>query len=107
MGTVVNACERRKAIRFEGGIPVRIKQGMGTTRNFSTEGVYFVTDQPLSVGEQVEFIMQLCHSGLKQEIQLCCQGEVLRIDPGTEKSGIAIAISTHRFEWASNLANSG
>jgi len=63
---------------------------MGTTRNFSTDGVYFVTEQPLSIGEQVEFIMQLCHSGLKQDVQLHCQGEVLRVEPEAEKSGIAI-----------------
>ena len=94
----MNFPERRKATRFNGEIPIELKQGAGLTRNCSTDGTYFVTDQTLSVGEQVEFVMHLDHSGLGPAVQLHCRGDVLRVEPGLEMSGVAVTITMRLFE---------
>lgn len=62
------------AIRTGGKIPLEVKQGKGLTREFSTSGLYFVTDQMVSVGEQVEMALLLEHVGMGRWLHF--QGEV-------------------------------
>ncbi|MBW6521276.1 MAG: hypothetical protein K0A99_09755 [Desulfoarculaceae bacterium] len=52
----MNFRRQRKEMRYQDEIPLEVKQGMGCTRNFSTSGLYFVTDQGLTIGEQLEVI---------------------------------------------------
>jgi hypothetical protein len=61
--------------------------------------VFFETDQPVSVGEQVEFVMNLEYA-LKGDrpARLRCQGEVRRVEPGLEKMGVAVTITRHLFD---------
>ncbi len=94
----MNVTEKRRAERFNGAIPVELKQGKGLTRDFSTDGVYFVTDQPLALGEQLDFVMHLTHADPAWPVLLRCRGEVVRLEVGLEKTGVAVAIATHRFE---------
>lgn len=102
----MNFPEKRKSVRYDGEIPLELKQGAGLTRNYSTDGIYFVTDQPLSVGEQIEFVMPLDHAGLGRAVRLRCQGDVLRVEPGPENTGVAVAITSHLFEGVPGLAES-
>ncbi len=101
---IVNFAERRRAERFNGAIPIELKEGRGVTRDFSIKGVYFVTDQVLDVGELVDFTMQLTHIDPVWPVRLRCRGEVVRVDPGPEMTGVAVTITTHRFEGAPGLA---
>ncbi len=99
----MNCPERRRAERFKGTIPVELKEGRGLTRDFSADGVYFETDQPLDVGEQLDFTMQLEHADPHNPLRLRCRGDVLRVEPGLAKIGVAVVISTHQFVGPPNL----
>jgi hypothetical protein len=94
----VNLPERRKAERFTGKIPIVFGLGEGLTCDFSTDGVYFDTDQNLQVGEQLHFDMYLNHLEPANPLRISFWGKVLRTKPGPEKTGIAVAILGHRFE---------
>jgi PilZ domain len=95
---IVNIADRRRAERFIGAIPIELKKGKGLTRDFSTDGVYFDTDQLLSVGEQLDFILHLNHADPANPLPLYCHGTVLRVEPGPEKTGVAVAIATNLFQ---------
>jgi hypothetical protein len=94
--------ERRKETRFRGKIPLILKKGTGVTRDFSTSGVYFETGQSFSTGEPIEFCVILEHSGLEPKVRLRCLGEIMRVEPMREKTGVAAAIKSYRFEETRN-----
>jgi hypothetical protein len=98
----VDSSERRQATRFKGRLPVELKNGTGLTRDFSTSGVYFETNQSLSRGEPIEFSMILEHTSLGPQIRLRCLGEIVRVVPIGEKTGVAAAIKSYRFEGTQN-----
>ncbi len=95
----VSSGEKRKSERFNVGIPIELKLGSGLTRDCCIDGVFFETDQVLSVGEQIEFVMHLEHA-IKgyQSMRLRCQGKVLRVESGVEKRGVAVTINSHLLE---------
>ena len=68
------------------------------TRDFSSSGVFFETDQSLAPGMSVEFALRLEHLYPNQPIRLHCQGNVLRIEPSGEKVGVAVAIHSYSFD---------
>lgn len=92
--------DRRKAERFKGYIPIELKQETAQACNISTDGVYFVTEQSLCVGEQIEFFMVLEHSGLGPGVRLRCRGEVLRTERMAGKTGVAAAATMLLLEEA-------
>jgi hypothetical protein len=95
----MNSSERRKSERFTGQIPIELRQGKAVTRDCSTDGVYFVTDQSFSVGEKIEFDMLLDHSGLNTAMRLHCLGKVLRVEPYfSRKTGVAVSYTINGFE---------
>ncbi len=94
----MNLAEKRKTKRFNGAIPIELKNGSGITRNFNTDGVYFVTDQTVALGEHLEFMMMLSHVDPLGPIRLHCWGDVVRVEPGLKQLGVAVAISEHILE---------
>jgi hypothetical protein len=99
-----NYLEQRKSIRFNGEIPIELKQGTGLTRNCSADGIYFVTDQPLSVGEQIELVMLLDHIGLGQTMRMRCTGEVLRLKPDAGLNGVAFVFTSQVLDTTGMMA---
>ena len=93
----MNFSEQRKSVRYKGEIPLKVKEGTGLTRDFSSNGIYFITGQALSVGERLEVVMLLVHNRLGQMWRLRCEGEVLRVEPTVGKNGVAFAITSHTF----------
>ncbi len=89
----MNSPENRKSTRFKGEIPIELNQGKGLTRDFSTEGIFFITDAPLAAGAPIEFIMFMDHSGLGPGMRLRCRGEVVRVEKVGERKGVAACIS--------------
>jgi hypothetical protein len=101
----MSSAEKRRSERFKVGIPIELKLGTGITRDCCIDGVFFETNQPLAVGEQVEFVMKLEYA-IKgdRSAKLHCQGEVIRVETGLEKKGVAVSITSHRFDNASAMA---
>ncbi len=93
----MNFAEKRKAERFIGAIRIELKNGTGVTRDFNIDGIYFVTDQPISLGEHLDFAIELSHIDSLGPHRLRCYGEVVRIEPGLDTVGVAVAISDHSF----------
>jgi len=87
--------ERRKAPRFQGQLDVKLEKGAGVTRDFSTSGIYFETDQSFAPAEPLDFFMNLEHTDLGPHARVRCRGEVVRVEPMREKTGVAVAI--HSF----------
>jgi PilZ domain len=100
----VNFSEQRKSVRFNGEIPLEVKVGTGITRDFSTNGIYFITDQILSVGEQLGVVMLLERNSLRQVWRFRCEGEVLRVEPTGGKTGVAFAITSRTFDGSVGVA---
>ncbi|HZV81924.1 MAG TPA: PilZ domain-containing protein [Geobacteraceae bacterium] len=96
--------ENRKSKRFSGSIPVMLNQGTGLTRDYSADGVYFLTDQAISLGERIELVMLLDHQSMGTGVRLRCWGDVVRVENNEDRTGVAIAISKHLFELAPKMA---
>jgi hypothetical protein len=88
--------EKRKAPRFQGQLDVEMEKGTGVTRDFSTSGIYFETDRSFSPADPIEFCMSLEHTDLVPQARVRCRGEVVRVEPMGEKTGVAVAI--HSFK---------
>ncbi|QWV98968.1 PilZ domain-containing protein [Geomonas nitrogeniifigens] len=85
--------ENRRATRYYSEVPIELAGGTGLTRDYSTDGIYFTTDQVLGLGEQVQFTMCLTNQGPTQMVKLTCQAEVVRVEMVQDKMGTAVAIN--------------
>lgn len=91
-----NTCQPDKpsrAARKVVQLPISMDGGTGVTRDISVSGMFIVQDRQQKVGSRIEFTIDLVTPMGK--IQLCCEGEVVRIDeiPGSEgRIGIGIKI---------------
>jgi hypothetical protein len=91
--------ELRKAARYELRLPIRIvRQGRqkmgnnGETRNVSANGVLFVSDASVAVGDPIEYHITLMN--MPGEVRLSCKGHVLRHVDGNE---FAATLERHEF----------
>lgn len=85
--------EKRHEERFMIEMPVMLENGMGTSRDISESGIYFMTDQPLKPGGVLKFSVRLDHVRPGKAVRLDCQGQVLRIERAGERFGVAASIS--------------
>ena len=64
-----------------------MKKHKGATRDLSASGVYITAAAPFRVGSTVKF--QICVPGelvgAKQDVDIECQGRVIRVDKGEAK----------------------
>jgi len=93
--------EQRKNQRFDLKLPfelVRAEATMrisGETRNVSSCGVLFTADQPLPLGEPIEYLITFpTVPGTLAAVRLRCMGKVLREDPTS-----AYAATLERYEF--------
>src|SRR5439155_26418032 len=103
---MVDGAERREARRFTMSLPMRVylRESKGRemdahTRDVSYRGLYFVADADFEVGSEIEFVItlpqQVTQSG---DVNIRCQGEVVRIEPnGNGSVGIAAKIARYEF----------
>jgi hypothetical protein len=91
------AVERRQAERFPITVPVELPVGTGVTQNISSSGVFFETDQVLSTGALIHFIVVL-EPVLGIPTHLHCQGEIVRVERLDGKLGVAVSFTSYCFE---------
>lgn len=82
--------EHRTGRRFPVHLPIEfeledsVKKHKGATRDLSASGVYITAAAPFRVGSTVKF--QICVPGelvgAKQDVDIECQGRVIRVDKG-------------------------
>ena len=74
-------------------VPVILEGGVGTSRNISESGIFFVTDKPLVEGGDLRFSVKLNHVRPGKPVRLDCQGQVLRVERTGENFGVAATIN--------------
>ena len=90
--------DKRRATRHQGALPVELEGGKGITRNFSSSGIFFETDQPLTAGQPIEFSIMLEHVDPAHPVRLKCQGSIVRVEESGQKIGVATSITSYSFE---------
>ena len=84
---------KRHQERFPMEVPVMLEGGVGTSRNISESGIFFVTDKPLVEGGDLRFSVKLNHVRPGKPVRLDCQGQVLRVERTGENFGVAATIN--------------
>jgi hypothetical protein len=95
--------ERRTARRYELSLPVvvrtpveEIKQPAhdGQTRDISTRGVYFLIDEEMSPGTELDFTLTLPAEITKgTEVFIRAHGKVVRVDRRNDGSGARLGVA--------------
>ncbi len=107
--------ERRMARRYDLSLPVSIRvpieshpvRRSGRTRDISTRGVYFLFDNSLSTGAELDLTMTLpAEVTGGTEVFISAVGKVVRVDKRREvdESRIGIAAVIERYEIVRNEA---
>jgi hypothetical protein len=86
----------RSAKRVRVAMPVHLDHGSGITRDISQSGVYFFTEQLLSPGMTIPFVLEFDYVSPGEKVFLHCKGEVLRVEETGRKRGVAASISEFR-----------
>jgi hypothetical protein len=97
--------DQRKAIRFDLKLPVElIRTGaapeprIAETRNMSSNGILFIADVAVPVGEIIEYFVTLPVARATQRpVRLRCVGKVVRHDGGN-----GMAATLERYEFVRN-----
>ncbi len=90
--------DKRTASRFSMSLPLHVDGKAGTTRDVSTKGIYFETDESYAPGSELQLSMELLNVAPEGAAQLVCKGRIVRVEPKDGRLGIAITIESHRFE---------
>lgn len=81
---------KRSAKRIRVEMPVHLNQGAGVTRDVSQSGVFFFTDQTFAPGTTFNFVLELDCVSPGKPVFLHCRGEVVRVEEGGERLGVAV-----------------
>jgi hypothetical protein len=84
--------ERRSAERFRVSLPVETDRGFGVTRDVSLSGLYLVTDERLSPGDDLDLVVGLAESGGSFPFRLALRGKVVRVEAAGGAVGAAVAV---------------
>jgi hypothetical protein len=85
---------QRVSRRFPLQIVIALPESSGMTRNVSTTGLYFETEEIFLNSKRLDFDLLLPRpSGSLLKVH--CQGEVVRVEPTERRVGVAVKF-THR-----------
>ena len=105
--------ERRAARRYDLSLPVIIRVPVerqsesrnGKTRDISTRGIYFILDQDLVAGSELDITLTLPAEITRgTEVFVRAQGKVVRVEkkPSNGKEHIGVAAVIERYEIIRN-----
>jgi hypothetical protein len=101
--------ERREARRFTMTLPLQVLSGEASalrtqTRDVSYRGLYFFAEKPFHAGNEIEFVITLPQDVTGGDVQIRCQGEIVRVDPGENgRVGVAAKIAHYEFIPTNNI----
>ena len=85
--------DRRRSQRYRLAVPVRLQDGStGIARDISTSGIFFETERGHSIGDTVNLSVQLGEASIQ------CEGRVVRLEQVEGKFGIAVDLTSYRFD---------
>ncbi len=98
--------EHRKSQRFNIELPVEVRRagasrtpGEGLTRNISSAGVLFASEQQTDLGDAIEYIITL-PSRANHQVNIRCMGKVVRCEPAPDlRYRFEVAVTLERYEF--------
>ncbi len=104
--------EQRRSQRFQLRLPlslIRSSRGeigkVGETRNLSSNGVYFMVNEPLEPGNVLEFTVTMPPDvSLAGPVRLLCKGKVTRVER-QEEAIVGVASTIERYEFRREALN--
>lgn len=91
--------EKRIEAREPVELPLTLADGStGTTRDVSISGLFFEIDNKLEPGSVVDFSIEISANG--RSMLLTGQGEVVRIEAGGTRTGVALRMLDSHLEAA-------
>ena len=79
--------ERRIGERYKLALPVQLSDGIGTTCDISTSGIFFETESARSIGDTINF----------EHETLQCEARVVRVEPRNGQLGVAAELKSYVF----------
>jgi hypothetical protein len=89
--------DRRRAPRYPIASVISVEDARAVTVNVSSIGVYFVTDQPLTAGQEVLLVLAFDHTA-PAETRVTCHGRIVRVERLPEGVGAAATYEAIGFE---------
>ena len=83
--------ERRKGERFKLALPVQLSDGIGTTCDISTSGIFFETERAYAIGDTIRLSLNFEHETLQ------CETRVVRVEPLNGQFGVAVELTSYVF----------
>ena len=83
--------ERRIGERYKLALPVQLKDGIGTTCDISTSGIFFETESAYSIGDTIRLFLNFEHETLQ------CEARVVRVEPHNGQFGVAVELTSYVF----------
>jgi hypothetical protein len=83
--------ERRRGQRFKLALPVQLNDGIGMTRDISTSGIFFETENAHSIGDTIRLFLNFEHETLQ------CEARVVRVEPRNGQFGVAVELKSYVF----------
>lgn len=104
--------DQRRSQRFQLTLPLTLIRGtrgeihtVGETRNLSSNGVYFVINEPIELGSILEFIVTMPKEiSLTGPVRLLCKGKVTRVEQ-REQDTVGVASTIERYEFRREVLN--
>jgi len=83
--------ERRRGERFKVALPVQLNDGIGTTCDISTSGIFFETERAYSIGDIIRLSLNFEHETLR------CEARVVRVEQRNGQFGVAVELKSYVF----------
>ena len=83
--------ERRRGQRFKLALRVQLNDGIGMTRDISTSGIFFETENAHSIGDTIRLFLNFEHETLQ------CEARVVRVEPRNGQFGVAVELKSYVF----------
>ena len=83
--------ERRRGQRFKLTLGVQLNDGIGTTCDISTSGIFFETERAHAIGDTIRLSLSFEHETLQ------CEARVVRVESHDGQFGIAVELKSYVF----------
>lgn len=83
--------ERRGGQRFKLALSVQLNDGIGTTCDISTSGIFFETESVHAIGDTIRLFLNFEYETLQ------CEARVVRWEPRNGRFGVAVELTSYVF----------
>ena len=83
--------ERRIGERYKLALPVQLSEGIGTTCDISTAGIFFETESAYAIGDIIRLFLNFEHEILQ------CDTRVVRVELRNGQFGVAVELTSYVF----------